>query len=145
VLLGIEQASITPAVSPGFTLDQIDWSHSLVMALVWSSLFGLLFLRLGRRVAVVMGIAVFSHFLLDLLMHPPDMALWPGAATHLGFGLWKVLPVGWWFVELAFIGLAGWFYLRRAREARSFGGRPWAVLGVIVLLHLSNSPWLSTL
>lgn len=145
VLLGIEQASVTPAVPPGFTLDQIDWSHSLAMAVVWSSVFGILFLRMGRRVASVMGFAAFSHFLLDVPMHPPDMALWPGADAHLGFGLWRALPSGWWFVELAFIGLAGWLYLRRARDAESFGGRPWAVLGVVLLLHVSNSPWLSPL
>ena len=36
-----------------------------------------------------MGLAVFSHFLLDLVMHPPDMALWPGSTVHLGIGLWR--------------------------------------------------------
>lgn len=145
VLLGIEHVSLTPEISPGFTLDHIDWSHSLVMAVVWSVAFGLFFVRAGSRVAGVMGIAAFSHYLLDLPMHPPDMALWPGSDVHLGLGLWQALPIGWWFVELAVVGLAGWFYLRRSREAESFGGRPWAVLAVVILLHVSNSPWLSPL
>lgn len=84
VLAGIERVSMTPDISPGFSLDHIDWSHSLLMSLVWSLLFGAVFLRRGRAVAVVMAIAVFSHFVLDFVMHPNDMALWPGSTTHLG-------------------------------------------------------------
>jgi hypothetical protein len=143
VLLGIEQASITPGQSPGFSLDYIDWSHSLLMSLVWSGLYAALFLRWGGRVAGVMAIAAFSHFLLDLPMHPRDLALWPGSETHLGFGLWQLLPQGWWFVELAVIGLAGLYYVRASREAETFGRRPLAVVGVVLLLHVFNSPWLS--
>lgn len=143
VLLGIERASVTPTLPPGFSLDHIDWSHSLVMSLIWSGLFGVLFLRRGRRVASVMAAAAFSHFLLDLPMHPPDMALWPGSAVHLGMGLWQALPTGWWFFELAVVGLAGWYYVRAARISSDFGGRPLAVLAVVLLLHISNSPWLS--
>ena len=145
VLIGIEQVSLTPDTPPGFSLDFIDWSHSLVMALVWSSLFAVLFLRRGRRIAGVMGAAAFSHFLLDLPMHPPDMALWPGGGTHLGFGLWQRLPSGWWFVELAFVALAGAYYFNRARYSDEFGRRALAVLLVVLLLHISNSPWLSPL
>lgn len=143
VLLGIERASITPDVSPGFTLDYIDWSHSLVMALVWSAAYAMLFLGSGRRIAAFMGFAVFSHFLLDLPMHPPDMALWPGSSTHLGFGLWRALPSGWWFIELALVLLLGAYYVKRARRSDTFGGRPLAALAVVVVLHVLNSPWLS--
>lgn len=145
VLLGIERASITPGVPPGLSLDYIDWSHSLLMAIVWSVLFALLFMKKGRTVAAVMGIAVFSHFVLDLVMHPPDLALWPGAQIHLGFGLWKSLPIGWWYLELAFVGGALAYYWSRARTSRQFGGRPLAVILTVLVLHVLNSPWLSTL
>lgn len=145
VLAGVERASVTPAISPGFTLDYIDWSHSAAMAVFWSLLFGLLFLRFGSRVAGVMTLAAFSHFLLDLPMHPPDLALWPGSPIHLGFGLWQTLPVGWWVIELGLIAVAGGYYLRRSKASEEFGGRPYAVLAVLLALHLSNSPWLSPL
>jgi hypothetical protein len=39
VMLGIERVTVTPGVSPGFSLDFIDWSHSLTMSLVWAVLF----------------------------------------------------------------------------------------------------------
>lgn len=145
VLAGIERASVTPGTPPGFSLEFIDWSHSLLMSLVWSACFAALFLRAGRRVATVMGLAAFSHYLLDLPMHPPDLALWPGSSVHLGFSLWQRLPQGWWFVELAFIALAGGYYVFRARQSDDFGRRPVAALIVVLVLHLSNSPWLSPL
>jgi membrane-bound metal-dependent hydrolase YbcI (DUF457 family) len=145
VLLGIERVTVTPDLSPGFTLDHIDWSHSLVMSVVWSILFAALFWKRGMRVATVLGIAVFSHFLLDLPMHPPDLALWPGSSTYLGFGLWRSLPFGWWFVELGLIVAACTYYVRRACQTDAFGRRPWLLAAVIVGLHLFNSPWVSQL
>lgn len=143
VLAGIETVSITPDSPPGFSLDHIDWSHSLATSILWSVLFAACFLRRGLRVAVAMGAAVFSHFLLDLPMHPPDLALWPGSTIHLGIGLWRAWPTGWWFFELVVLlaGLA--YYVRRARAVGTFGGRAWAVSIVVLLLHVMNSPWLS--
>src|SRR5260221_5300903 len=90
VPLGIEKATVTPGVSPGFRLDFIDWSHSFAMSLVWALLFGALVYFIWRKSAVVAlwcAVAVFSHFVLDLLMHPGDLALWPHSAAHVGFGI----------------------------------------------------------
>ena len=145
VLLGIERVSITPGQSPGFSLDYIDWSHSLAMSIVWSIAYASCFVRLGPRVATVLGLAVFSHFLLDLPMHPADLALWPGSTVHLGFGLWRALPAGWWFVELVVLGVGLAYYWHRSRVHGSFGGRAWAVVTTVLILHIINSPWLSAL
>jgi hypothetical protein len=43
-----------------------DWSHSLVMSVVWATAFAAFFWRLGRRAFVVVWLAVFSHYVLDL-------------------------------------------------------------------------------
>ena len=51
LLLGIERAHLTPGQSPGFALDFIDWSHSLLMCLVWAGLFAVLFRGRGTAVA----------------------------------------------------------------------------------------------
>lgn len=145
VLAGIERAAVTPSISPGFSLDFIDWSHSLAMSLVWSVLFACVFTRYGRGVMLAVGVAVFSHFLLDVPMHPPDLALWPYSGAHIGFGLWRIAPNGWWFVELGVI-LALWtYYWRAARRDPSFGHRPFTTVAVLVFLHVFNSPWLSQL
>jgi hypothetical protein len=77
-------------------------------------------------------------------MHPPDLALWPNAPAHIGLGLWKALPQGWWFVELGFIAVAWVFYYKKSRGAATYGGRP-ILLGIAILVfHALNSPWLSS-
>ena len=147
VPLGIERASLTPGVAPGFRLDFIDWSHSFLMSLAWAALFAALaYATFGRRVRVVAlwcGLAVFSHFVLDLLMHPNDLALWPHGAPHVGFGIWTIRPPFWWFFEGAFIAACLTYYVVRARRLQSFGGRAWAVVAVVAILHVVNSPWLA--
>ena len=141
VMLGIERVTMTPHVGQGFSLDFIDWSHSLVMSLVWSVLYGLIFWRRGRAVAFLVAFAVFSHFLLDLPMHPKDLALWSYSETHIGFGLWNRLPHGWWWIELAVIVAACAYYLRTACRQTTFGRHAWWASAVVVLLHLLNAPW----
>jgi membrane-bound metal-dependent hydrolase YbcI (DUF457 family) len=143
VLLGWERVSLTPGVSPGFSLDYIDWSHSLLMSLVWATAYGLCFTRQGRPLALAMGAAVFSHFVLDVFMHPADLALWPNAGIHVGLGLWRLFPVGWWFFELTFILLCLAYYYRRSRAVGGFGHRVGGVALVVLLLHVVNSPWLA--
>ena len=143
VLAGLERVSMTPDISPGFSLDYIDWSHSLAMALVWSGLFAVLFLQRSKLVAAVAGVAVFSHFALDLVMHPGDLALWPGSEVHLGFGVWQLLPTGWWFLELVLIAAGCGYYWLASKRSLTFGGRAAWVVAVVVLLHVLNSPWLS--
>ncbi len=143
VMLGIERVTLTPGASPGFSLDFIDWSHSLAMSLVWAAVFASFFLKRGATVALTLGFAVFSHFLLDWPMHPADLALWPHSGIHIGMGLWRRLPVGWWWLELAFIAAGCTYYVIRARHLATFGGRALWACAVVVLLHIINSPWLA--
>ena len=143
LVAGLEKASMTPGIAPGFRLDFVDWSHSLLMSLVWAALYAACFLKRGKLIAAVCGFAVFSHFLLDFPMHPGDLALWPHSEAHVGLGIWTLLPRGWWAVELGFILLCSAYYLARAKTLKTFGGRaPIAVL-VVLILHVTNSPWLS--
>lgn len=65
-----------------------DWSHSLVMSILWASLFSALFWKLGRRVVCVLWLAVFSHFVLDIVAQgasvcPPGLlSVGPLVVTH---------------------------------------------------------------
>lgn len=143
VMLGVERVTVTPGVSPGFSLDFIDWSHSLTMSLVWAALVASVFWRNGRAVTLAVGFAVFSHFLLDLPMHPADLALWPHSSVHVGIGLWRLFPVGWWWIELAFIAAGCTYYAIQARRSDTFGGHALWACAVVMLLHVVNSPWLA--
>lgn len=64
------------------------WSHGLLMSVVWSLLAaGLAYLVYrDRRSAGVIGAVVFSHWLLDLLMHANLPLFFEGSAL-LGLGL----------------------------------------------------------
>src|SRR5687768_13260452 len=95
-----------------------EWSHSFAMSLVWSVLLATLFAWRGRAVALAVGIAVFSHFVLDAIVQS-DVPLWPHSSAHIGLDLWRTLPTGWWFVELALVAGGVFYYLKRLRDERS--------------------------
>ena len=82
VLLGWENARFVPADTPflRISLDNYPWTHSLLMAVVWSVGFALLCWAVtrARGAALVAGAAVFSHWVLDFITHRPDMPLLPG-------------------------------------------------------------------
>ena len=60
--------------------------------------------------AVVVAPAVMSHWVLDLVVHTPDMPLWNDASLKLGLGLWNN-AVATYLLEAA-LWLAGgvWLY-----------------------------------
>src|SRR5580693_8013364 len=90
-------AGIEPSQGPAF-FD--DWSHSLLMVVVYGATFALLFWRQGRPVVFALWLAVFSHFLLDLPIHPKNIALYPRSSIHLGWGLWGIGRRNYWWVQL---------------------------------------------
>ena len=62
----------------------------------------------------------------------------------INLGLCEVSPwLSWWWVELAFICAGCTYYVVRARRVGTFGGRALWACGVVVLLHVINSPWLA--
>jgi membrane-bound metal-dependent hydrolase YbcI (DUF457 family) len=84
-------------IAPGYTrvspLDFTDYpiSHSLLMATVWAILFGGTYyiLRRTAQSALVVGTAVLSHWLLDFIVHRPNLQLYPGSEVRVDLGLWN--------------------------------------------------------
>jgi hypothetical protein len=67
---------------------------------------------------------VFSHWLLDLIVHRADMPFLPGNAGHLprmGFGLWRH-PAGAMTLELALVLAGAFLYWRSARATAISSG-----------------------
>ena len=132
LIAGIERVSLIPDPPTPFLvlgLDHYPWSHSLVMALVWSVGFGLLVgaVARDRRGAVVAGVGVFSHWVLDYVTHRPDMQLYPGGEAHVGLGLWYS-TAGTIGVELAMYAAAAAIYLSATR------GKKLAIVSLLVFL-----------
>lgn len=110
VFLGIERVRIVPGFTKTNALDlyYMPFTHSLPGALAWALLasVGYWLISRSRRGGVLVGLAVFSHWPLDLVVHRPDLALYDNAAK-VGLGLWDY-PVLTLLVESALVlgGLA---------------------------------------
>jgi hypothetical protein len=83
--IGSEQGSVIPIV-----LDSVPYSHSLVAAVVWGALVCALWWlwRRERAAAIVLGVLVASHWLLDYVSHVPDMPILLSGPLF-GLGLWR--------------------------------------------------------
>ena len=95
LLLGVERVEIDPALS-GAPLVFVHYpiSHSLLGAIGWAALVGAAYFAVSRerRGAWVVALLVVSHWLLDLVVHRPDLPLLFAGGPTLGLGLWN-LPV----------------------------------------------------
>ncbi len=94
------------------------WSHGLFMALVWSVSAGLLAWRFyrGRQAGALVGLVVFSHWLLDFACWDNLPLLFAGS-PQVGLGLFKALGDGYITVELALFAVGIAIYLAGRRRA----------------------------
>jgi hypothetical protein len=137
VLLGIEIVTVTPgvtAVTP-LTFVSYPWSHSLLMSAVWGALFAAFYFVARRYVpgAIAVGLLVVSHWVLDWLMHVPDLPLVPWGGPRLGLGLWHSLPLSM-AVELIVFAAGVATYLRSTRTRDGKGA--WGLAGMILFMLL---------
>jgi membrane-bound metal-dependent hydrolase YbcI (DUF457 family) len=143
LLLGIESVKIVPGDTVFTPLDLHDYpiSHSLLTVLGWSALFAGLYYAVKRsaRGALVLGVAVFSHWLLDFITHRPDIPLFPGSTTYVGAGLWNSFA-GTMIVEgLLFIAAVA-IYSRITRPTDKTGNYAfWVLIVFLVAIYFSNA------
>ena len=142
LLLGFEHVRIDPGNTVMTPLDFYDYpfTHSLTGALAWSLLTGLVYYGFRSKVrnALVIAGTVFSHWILDLLTHRPDLPLGFGNTVYVGLGLWNSL----WGTLLLELGLflAGLvLYLRCTRARDRYGSYGlWSLLVILVLIYAGN-------
>jgi membrane-bound metal-dependent hydrolase YbcI (DUF457 family) len=134
LLLGWEHVRIDPGNTRFTPLDlyHYPWSHSLLMSIVWATLFSLIYHLITRYWpgAVVIWIGVVSHWVLDWITHRPDMPLYPGGPRY-GLGLWNSIA-GTLVVELLMFAVGVWIYARTTRARDRIG--QYAFLAYVALL-----------
>lgn len=99
LIAGVEK--FTPATT-------IPYSHGLLTLSIWGAILAVMYfaIRKNSRAAWILFALVMSHWVLDAISHPPDMAIAPGLETRLGLGLWESLPWtlaiegGFWIVAV---------------------------------------------
>jgi hypothetical protein len=123
ILLGVEHARLVPGITATNPLDlyYMPYTHSLVAAIVWSlAAYGLTRLVAPgrpRKTGWILAGAVFSHWLLDFVVHRPDLSLYDDSAK-VGLGLWNHPALAFGLEGLLlFGGMALWFQTRPPRKA----------------------------
>jgi hypothetical protein len=146
VAAGLESFSPLDPAHPAYgeIVIRAYYSHSLAGALLIAAVSGWLAVwKWGERAGFVIGAVVFSHWILDLIVHRPDLPILPGnlgGLPLLGFGLWR-LPAVSAGVELALALGGAYLYYRIALTASAPVGdkgarriRPLVAAGVTGLL-----------
>jgi hypothetical protein len=135
LLLGFEHARIVTSPPNAFLqLDFYDYpiSHSLVGAIGWAVLFGAAWWVAKRspRGAALLGAGVFSHWILDVATHRPDLPLL-AHGPYVGLGLWN-RPALTMVVESALFVGGIIIYARGRRPGVSF----WLLVAVLYALYI---------
>ena len=134
LLIGWEHVTIEPNQNPFLRLvfDYYPISHGLIAVVGWATLFASLYFGLARYAAgaIVIWCGVVSHWLLDLVVHRPDLPLYAHSRVF-GFGLWnhRVATI---VVELAMFAIAIWVYQRETTPRDKIG--VYAFWGFLVFL-----------
>ena len=132
VLLGVEKVRIVPGFTATNPLDlyYMPYTHSLPAALLWSVAAAAIYriVRSSRlRACLFVGSAVFSHWVLDFLVHRPDLPLFDDSAK-VGLGLWNRPALAFALEAISLLG--GMALFLRNRSGR------WAPLLVFSLIML---------
>jgi hypothetical protein len=133
VLLDVEKVRIVPGFTATNPLDlyYMPYTHSLVAALGWSAVaaiaYRLLCRRSSARASFLVGLAVFSHWILDFVVHRPDLPLYDDTAK-VGLGLWDRPTLAFGLeATVLLVGLRLFLSHRPARSAQ------WVVFGLAML------------
>lgn len=128
--IGLEEFAVTQMdIENGLSIDlpgSVPWSHGLFMSIVWSAFLGAvahLFFK-DKRTSLILGLVVFSHWILDLIVHPPDLPILFEDSPMLGLSLWTSGPglIASIVLEIALLvgGSAIYFAWRRRESANAF-------------------------
>ncbi|HEV7706085.1 MAG TPA: hypothetical protein VGO46_17440 [Gemmatimonadaceae bacterium] len=129
ILLGVEKVRIVPGLTATNPLDlyYMPYTHSLVAALVWSVVGALAYQLLAHpastRSSIIVGAAVFSHWVLDFIVHTRDLPLYDNHAK-VGLGLWNAPMFALALESLLLLGGIWWCFrenLSRAKGTFVFG------------------------
>ncbi len=144
VLMGIEHFNIVEnyTESTHFDLYFMPYTHGLLASFFWAGAVYIAFRFLPltkaenkNKVAIVMGVAVLSHWFLDLIVHTPDLPLWSDSSTKVGFGLWNNAIAT--YVLEAILLLVGLGMYLKSSKGTTFAGKYGMIIFVVLMLIIN--------
>jgi hypothetical protein len=138
VLLGVEKLRIVPGITASNPLDlyYMPYTHSLAAAALWAVAAVILGKPLpGVRTwpaAAWVGLAVASHWFLDLLVHGPDLPVYDDT-MKIGLGLWNY-PALALVLEASLLFGGMFMYMRRTTAINAIGRFGPPVFGITMLI-----------
>lgn len=142
LVVGLEHVRIVPGLMAASPMDFVDYpiSHSLLTVLAWGALVGGVYWAFKRRSrgAVVIAGLVVSHWVLDAVVHRPDLPLWPGSDVLVGGSLWQSVPVTV-VLELAILGAGLAVYTRSTRPRDAVGRWGLRVMMLVLVAFFLSS------
>jgi len=137
ILLGVEKVRIVPGITASNPLDlyYMPYTHSLAAAILWAGA-AIVVCKPLRGVrdwssALWIGVAVISHWVLDFLVHRPDLALYDDTAK-VGLGIWNRPLIGFSLEALLLFG-GMTLYLRKTKPLNAVGRLGIPIFGVVML------------
>ncbi|MDR2991239.1 MAG: hypothetical protein LBU72_04825 [Burkholderiaceae bacterium] len=135
LLLGVERVRIVPGatrVTP-LLFEHYPVSHGLLAVIVWAAVAAAayFYVRRNRKGALMLAVLVVSHWVLDAIVHQPDLPLFPGSDRVVGLNAWSSLPLTL-AIEVSLFVLGVWCYAR-VTVPRDAPGR-WGLWGLVLLL-----------
>jgi hypothetical protein len=140
LLLGWEHVRIVPDTNPLLTFVFIDYpiSHGLVGMIAAGIGAGIVYYSWPTRdttrhfrASVIVGLTVMSHYLLDVIVHEPDLPLAGNDSPKLGLGLWNHFGLS---VALELVVLAAGAAAYATLKSRRHPVRPARLAIVLVVL-----------
>jgi hypothetical protein len=141
LLLGIEHVVIIPGDTKLTPLSFTDYpySHSLMFVLFWGIILGGIYFFIKKNVmnSIIVGVLVLSHWVLDLLVHKPDLPILK-SGPDVGFGLWNYPVIAIVLEAIIFI-IGVWLYISTTTAKDKIGSIAlWALIIFLVIIYIMN-------
>jgi hypothetical protein len=141
VLAGLERVEVEPGNTAFTPLNFVHYpiSHSLAATVGWSIAAAAVYLAVSkyRTGALVVGLGVLSHWVLDAGVHRPDLPLYPGGQM-VGLGLWNSVGATL-AIECLMFAVGVWIYARMTKPVDKIGSIGfWAFVLFIAVIYAGN-------
>ena len=136
LLLGLEHVRIEPGITVFTPLNFIYYplTHSLIGGFLWAFGFAAIYFIImkSRKAGLFLGIGVLSHWILDFIVHRPDLPIYPGGEKY-GLGLWNSIP-GTLTIEFLLFGLGVYYYTKTTKSVDKMGTWSFWTLSVFLVI-----------